>query len=120
MPKQQVKLIADEEEVQTVKRQLGIPEAVEDQYWKIQQQERPYVSGKLRDVRMENYAMVGGTLEEGNLKLTVVTVYDLSHAKEAPDLIATDNELDVWRQHLLAYISQTSERLGMALNLIVR
>jgi hypothetical protein len=81
----------------------------------IEKQERAYVNISQTKVGMENYVVVSGNVEENNLKLTVVSVYDFSNIKASPDPLEIESEIDVWRQKLLADIENNSEMLRKAL-----
>ena len=113
----QVKLFSNPAEVEKVEQDLGVSaDALEDAEL-IPRKDRPYVAPS-NNVEMENYALVS-TRSDGQIEVKVVSVYVLPKCDtvEPTDL---ENEVDVWRQHLLADIDRESEQLGKALSLVFR
>lgn len=120
MKNEQVKLVSDKEEVKKIEQELGVEEATLEETPEIAKIERPTLSIKDVNIGMKNHALVTGNLEEKTLQLKVVSVFDLSTANDLPDQEMLENEIDVWRQQLLAYINNNSDMIRKAVSVLVR
>ena len=115
----QVNFMKDEEAKEEAKA-LGVDDEVLEEAYPVEKKKKTGSSDKVTNVRMENYALITGSLEENNLQLKVVSVYDLSTANDLPDPEMLEHEIDAWRRQLSGFISRNSEMLRKAVNVLVR
>ncbi len=108
-------LLIGETSVEEAKERLGLSNNPEDDFLKVEGKERQPLDEKVTQIDLDNYMMVTGSLENNDLKLSVVSIFDLKNAKDLPDLVMTQNEIDVWRYQLMDYISNNAEMLAKAL-----
>jgi len=118
MGRKQATLFSDPAEVEQVEKTLDVTEEALKEVPKTPQKERPYVS-TTQEISMTNHALVTA-LSDGRIQVKVVSVYVFPKCDTVPEPDDIDNEVDVWRQHLLADIDRESERLSRALSLLFR
>jgi len=117
---EQMPLITEPDTIKEIEEEHEVTDEQLKEVPQLERYPRMWVARPESKIKTQNYCLITGSLETKDLKLKVVSIYDMSKVEVLPDADMLGSEVDAYIQNALNCISMNAGMIAKSLNILTR
>lgn len=116
----QMPIFTEPEDIKEIEEELEVTDEILAEIPEIEKKNIPWTQTPDNEIKVKSFCMVKGSIKEKNLKLKVISIYDLSGVETTPDAELLEGEIDAYVQKTLNAIDINSKMIAKSLGILTR